>query len=104
MYGSGPTLIKTGIAVYPNPASTTLNLNIAPGFNSNSGTSFLAAQGVSYDIQVANILGIVVIKTTTAQQKLENRRKHPNARHLHVIKVINNKDNIAVGQATFIKL
>jgi len=100
MYGTTSTLIKTGIIVYPNPANTILNLTIAPGFNSSTNTVSTEA---GYEIKIANILGAVVIKTTTNQQSLQTDLSGlmPGT---YIINVTNTKDNSSVGQATFIKL
>jgi len=102
MYGSSATLAKTGISVYPNPASSVLNLAIAPGFSSNTNTGQVSS-GISYDIRIANILGSVVVKTTTTQQSWQTdvNALMPGT---YVINVTNTRDNSPVGQATFIKL
>ena len=104
MYANITTLNKTGIVVYPNPVKTILNLNVAAGFNNNSSAGLSPALlPVSYRVQVSNILGAVVIKTTTALQswQADVSAFMPGT---YVIKVINNKDNTTIGQATFIKL
>jgi len=103
-YGTVTKLAKTGIVVYPNPVKTTLNLNIAPGFNSYSVTGFSSSSPTtSYSIQVSNILGAVMIKTTASQQSWQTDVSAfmPGT---YVIKIINNKDSSLVGQATFVKL
>ena len=102
MYGNTSTLVKTGIVVYPNPASNILNLAIAPGFNSSSGLS-QESSTLSYNVQIANILGAIVIKTTSNQQSFQTDVSGlmPGT---YVINVTNSKDNSSVGQATFIKL
>ncbi|MBB3054945.1 DUF2341 domain-containing protein [Mucilaginibacter gotjawali] len=101
MYGKTTSLVKTGIVVYPNPASTIINLAIAPGFNSNTGSS--QGSTTTYEVQIANILGATVIKTTTSQQSWQSNISAlmPGT---YVINVTNAKDNSAVGQTTFIKL
>jgi trimeric autotransporter adhesin len=104
MYGNRASLVKTSIVVYPNPVQTTLNLNICPGFTDNSGANLLVeTPGTTYEIQIANILGVVVIKTTSVQQNWQTNLSSLMT-GTYIIKVINNKNNSAVGQATFIKL
>ncbi|HWZ03225.1 MAG TPA: T9SS type A sorting domain-containing protein, partial [Mucilaginibacter sp.] len=102
MYGNGASLVKTGIVVYPNPAKSTLNLNIAPGFNS-SASAPNSAPSISYSIQIINILGSVVTKATTNQQSWQTdvSKLMPGT---YVINVINSSNNSTVGQGTFIKL
>jgi len=100
MYGNATSLVKTGIVVYPNPAKTTLDISIAPGFHpAASGVS----QPLSYNIQIANILGIVVVKASANQQTWQTdvSALMPGT---YVITVLNNNDNSVVGQATVIKL
>ena len=101
MYGNTTTsLVKTGLVVYPNPASTTLNLNIAPGFNSNEYT---LTSSLSYNIQITNILGTVVKQSTTNQQTWQTDVGSfmPGT---YVVKVINNTNQTVVGEGSFIKL
>jgi len=103
MYGNGATLVKTGIMVYPNPVQTTLYLTIAPGFSSTQGGGTVEGSALSYGIKVVNILGSVVINTTTNQQTWQSdvSALMPGT---YVINVTNTKDNSAVGSGTFIKL
>ncbi|MBB3054943.1 T9SS type A sorting domain-containing protein [Mucilaginibacter gotjawali] len=104
MYGNTATLTKTGIVAYPNPVKTLLNLNIAAGFNNNSTAALsISSLPVSYTVAISNILGAVMIKTTTTQQnwQADVSAFMPGT---YVIKVVNNNDNTTVGQATFIKL
>lgn len=106
MYGqTGNNLAKTGLVVYPNPAKSTLNLSIDPGFNS-SGQVALAnnsSSKMSYGIQIVNILGMVVNKATSASQNWQTDVDGlpPGT---YVIKVVNAKDNSPVGEGTFVKL
>jgi hypothetical protein len=99
MYGNTTSLVKTGVVVYPNPAYNIVNLAIAPGFTSN--VSELST--TTYEIRIANILGAIVVKTTTSQQTWQTdiSALMPGT---YVINVTNTKDNSKVGQATFIKL
>ena len=101
MYGNNTTsLVKTGLIVYPNPATSTLNLNIAPGFNSNEYT---LTSSLSYNIQITNILGSVVRQTTTNVQAWQTDVSNlmPGT---YTVKVVNNSNQSVVGSQTFIKL
>ncbi|MBB3054941.1 putative Ig domain-containing protein [Mucilaginibacter gotjawali] len=102
MYGNGSSLVKTGILVYPNPAKSTLNLNIAPGFNSSTATP-VTGSSTAYDIQIVNILGSVVTKATTNTQSWQTDVSSlmPGT---YVVRVVNSSNNSTVGQGTFIKL
>jgi len=100
MYANSSSLVKTGLVVYPNPASTTLNLNIAPGFNPNQ---YALTAALSYNIQITNILGSVVRQTTTSTQTWQTDVSNlmPGT---YTVKVVNNSNQSLVGSGTFIKL
>ncbi len=107
MYGNtAGNLVKSGVILYPNPAKTTLNLNIAPGFNSTgSGMAVqnIASAKLAYNIQIVNILGVLVTKATTTTQNWQTdvNSLTPGT---YVVKVVNSKDNSLVGESTFVKL
>jgi hypothetical protein len=105
MYGSLNSLTKTGITVYPNPAKSTLNLAIAEGFNPGSSTISISksSSSAAYDVQITNILGSVLNKTTINQQNWHTDVSNfiPGT---YVIQVINKINNTVVGQQTFVKL
>jgi len=108
MYGNtGNNLVKSGVVLYPNPAKTTLNLNIAPGFNNTGGTVMtvqnVAAAKQAYNIQIVNILGVLVTKATSTTQNWQTdvNSLTPGT---YVVKVLNSKDNSIVGESTFVKL
>ena len=97
IYGNVASLTKTGIVVYPNPAKSTLNLNIAQGLTASTTPS------VAYNIQITNILGSVVTKAKTNAQNWQTDLSSlmPGS---YVITVINASNSTTVGQVTFIKL
>lgn len=97
MYGNPGTLAKNGITIYPNPASTSLNLQITPGFK--SGTT----SGMSYEVQITNMLGALVKKVTIKQQSWTSDVSSliPGT---YMLQVTNSADGSIVGQGTFIKL
>jgi hypothetical protein len=105
MYGDASSLVKTGIVVYPNPAKSTLNLAIKTGFDPNTSTISIsnAVQGNSYNIQIANVLGSVVKKTTINQQNWQTDVSAliPGT---YIIQVINKNTAAIVGEETFVKL
>jgi len=95
---SANSLVKTGLVLYPNPASTTVNLNIAPGFNSSQYTLT-----PSYNIQITNILGSVVRQTSTNSQTWQTDVSNlmPGT---YIVRVVNNSNQSLVGSGTFIKI
>jgi len=97
MYGNAANLVKTGIIIYPNPAKSMLYLSIEPGFNTAGSTA------PSFNIQMANILGIVVKNVTVNQMEWQTDVSGlmPGT---YVIKVVNTTDGTLAGQGTFIKL
>ncbi|HZY37474.1 MAG TPA: T9SS type A sorting domain-containing protein [Mucilaginibacter sp.] len=107
MYGNiNNSLVKTGITVYPNPAKSTLNLSIANGFSTDLSLMAIDTQvqaAASYDVQVSNILGAAVKKTTINQQSWQTDVSELTP-GTYIISVVNNKDKSLVGQAKFIKL
>jgi len=98
MYGNANSLVKTGIIVYPNPSKGALYLNIAPGFTPSQS---VASAPLNYNIEITNVLGAIMTKTTTHQQSWQTDVSHlmPGT---YVISVTSN--NSLVGQGTFIKL
>jgi phosphotransferase system IIA component len=104
MYGTVNSLVKTGISVYPNPAKSTLNLDIEPGFNSNNTNISLAnPSGLAYNIQITSILGSSVKKASVNSQGWQTDVSSlvPGT---YVIQVVNKNDNTLVGETKFIKL
>jgi hypothetical protein len=99
------SLVKTGITVYPNPAKSTLNLNIAAGFSPDASLLSIARPvgGASYDVQVSNILGSALKKATINQQSWQTDVSSlvPGT---YIITVVNDKDKSLVGQVKFVKL
>ena len=105
MYGNtSNSLVKTGIVVYPNPASTTLNLSIATGFSTNGTAAPTNITPASdYNVQIANILGAVVRTTSISEQNWQTDVSSlmPGT---YVIQVVNKSTDKVVGQSTFVKL
>jgi hypothetical protein len=106
MFGNANnSLVKTGIIIYPNPTKSTLNLNVAPGFNNTDSITLQnpGSSSVAYTIQIVNILGTVVTKAATTEQNWQTdvSRLMPGT---YIIKVNNARDNSPVGQGTFVKL
>lgn len=94
--------VQSRIAIYPNPAKTTITLTIASGTSQNSATQAPAAQSV-YGIKIVNALGTVVKNTTTSDTNWQSNISGllPGT---YVLQVVNNSDNSLVGKGTFIKV
>jgi hypothetical protein len=93
LYNTIATTIPGSISVYPNPASSTLNLAITQT-DSNPAP---------YNIQIINITGRVVQTTSTSQPDWQGGISNlvPGT---YVIQVIANHNSSLVGRSTFIKL
>jgi hypothetical protein len=94
--------VQSRIAIYPNPAKTTITLTIAPPASQSTGTQ-VAANNAAYGIKIVNALGAVVKNTTTTDTNWQ-----ANVSSLlpgtYILQVVNNSDNSLVGKGTFIKL
>ena len=110
------TLTASNISVYPNPASTTLNLAIkqtntvtvtsqTPMQASSiiSGQTLAASNSAGYNITIVNMTGSVV-KTASTTQPTWQQSVSDLSPGTYVIKVINGGTNSLVGSSTFIKL
>ncbi len=83
------------ITVYPNPASTTLNLVIKTDATTNASAS--------YKITITSSAGIIVKTVTAAQPNWQDDVSglYPGT---YFVQVTNAKDNTIIGSSTFIKL
>lgn len=86
------TLMKSNLNVYPNPASSTINMAILTVNNISS-----------YNIQITNSTGLVVKQSTSAQSAWQTNISDllPGT---YVVKVIDTKNNTLVGDSKFVKL
>ena len=85
-------LVKSNLNVYPNPASSTINMAILTVNNVSS-----------YNIQITNSTGLVVKQSTSAQSAWQTNISDllPGT---YVIKVIDTKSNTLIGDSKFVKL
>ncbi len=105
------------ISIYPNPASSILNLKIDQN-NSDASNNVLALESnnsfptfaanninnrASYNIKIINITGSVVKNATSASASWQNDITNLNP-GTYIIQIVNNKDNSFVGRGTFIKM
>ncbi|MEO6976812.1 MAG: T9SS type A sorting domain-containing protein, partial [Mucilaginibacter sp.] len=109
--GTGLTA-STNIAVYPNPASGLINLNI-----NQPGVAALNLSGVqgagyspsttptsgSYSIKIINVSGVIIQSANSSQQTWQGdvSALMPGT---YILQVLNNKDKSLVGKSTFVKL
>jgi hypothetical protein len=109
MYTNANNLVKSNIALYPNPAKSTLNLTITQPFNADASQIInpvnppATGTNTVYGIKIVNSLGSVMQTASTNQQDWQTdvSRLMPGT---YVIQVINNGNNTLVGKGTFIKL
>jgi hypothetical protein len=91
-FNQANSLTKNNINVYPNPASSTINLAITDALNTPA----------NYSIQITNSSGVVIRQATSAQPSWQG-----NVAGLlpgtYIIKVLNSTTNAPVGDAKFIK-
>jgi len=114
MYSNTTGLVKSNINVYPNPARSTLNLEIVSASSASSGQSTQIANSLPatvpalpsstiYSIKIVNILGSVIKTATTAtlnwQADVSNL-----APGTYILQVVNNSNKTVVGESAFIKL
>ncbi|MDB4904323.1 MAG: Cadherin-like beta sandwich domain protein [Mucilaginibacter sp.] len=107
---SNSLTIKT-ISVYPNPASTVINLAIAQNSSSTSNSSVLQTadliqtnnSGPLYDIKIISISG-TVIKTVTSSQPNWQGNVSNLLPGTYIITVQNSNDKSLVGKNMFVKL
>jgi hypothetical protein len=95
MYGSEANSLTAGsIMLYPNPASSVLNLNIKP--------AFAPVANASYTIIIANASGLII---KTGKSTLETWQTSLNGLMpgSYAIQVVDN-NNILIGRSTFVKL
>jgi hypothetical protein len=89
----GDILAKNGLNVFPNPASSTINLAIATGLNAPA----------SYNILITNSSGLVIKQATSVQPNWQTSVSNllPGT---YVVKVLNTKDQTLIGNTKFVKL
>jgi len=114
-YGNGNNAIAGNISVYPNPASSVINLAINQNdSNPVSGPVVLTTGAMtrnlnqssppqSYEIKIISVTGATVMSATTSSPTWQNNigTLSPGA---YVIRVINNSTKKEVGKNTFVKL
>ncbi len=105
-------LVNTSINIYPNPAKSTLNLNIMQPLNSGQTTTqnissiakpLTVIASTVYGIKIVSSTGFVMkTATTTAQDwQTDVSGLMPGT---YIIQVTNNYNNSLVGKGTFVKL
>ncbi|MDB5136182.1 MAG: hypothetical protein JWP37_2785 [Mucilaginibacter sp.] len=89
----GDNLAKNGLNIFPNPASSTINLAIATDANSPA----------SYNILITNSSGLVIKQATSAQPTWQTSVSNllPGT---YIVKVLNTRDQTLIGNTKFVKL
>jgi len=115
IYGNSDSAIPSNISVYPNPASSVLNLainqnsenqspglsalqklSLTPGINPSAGTP-------SYGIKIISTTGSV-IKSANSSQPTWQDNISSLVPGTYIIQVVNNNDQSLIGKGTFVKL
>lgn len=88
----GNIVFNGNINIYPNPAGSTISLDIKD-----------AANSASYNILITNSSGLIIKQATAAQSSWQASIAdlQPGT---YILKVFNNKDNTFVGDTKFVKL
>ncbi len=116
IYGNGNT-IANNISVYPNPASSVINVaidknsnvpsvNLTPlqtGSMASSLATVPAKSSPSYSIKIISITGSVIISATSSSQNWQNSIGNL-APGTYIIQVTNSSNNAVVGKSTFVKM
>jgi len=87
-------LAKSNINIYPNPATSTINLTIATA---------VANAPASYNIQIANCSGLLIKQATSAQPSWQGNVSDLTP-GTYIMKVVSTKDGSMVGESKFVKL
>jgi hypothetical protein len=115
IYGNSDIANSSNISVYPNPASSILNLainqnssNQSPGLSALQKLSLTpginpSAAGPSFGIKIISTTGSVIKSATSSQSTWQDNISSlmPGT---YIIQVVNNSDNSVVGKSTFVKL
>jgi trimeric autotransporter adhesin len=115
IYGNSDGAIPSNISVYPNPASSVLNLainqnsgNQSPGLSALQKLSLTpgiipSAGNPSFGIKIISTTGSVIRSANSSQPTWQDNISSliPGT---YIIQVVNNNDNSVVGKSTFVKL
>jgi len=117
MYANTTGIVASNIRIYPNPASSVINLAIDQNNNSavisgtsrlqtnslNPGLGLTTATNAAYEVKIINMKG-TIIKTASTSQPSWQQSVSDLSTGTYVISVVNKNDNSLVGSGTFIKL
>jgi hypothetical protein len=102
------SLVKNSVAIYPNPAKSTLNLTITPPFASGAyqiggPAANPSSANTVYTIRIVNTLGAVVQSANTTQLNWQTDVSNllPGT---YIMQVVNSYNSSLVGKGTFVKL
>jgi hypothetical protein len=95
-------IVSNNISVYPNPASSIINVSVNSGTIASTGSTGLQG-AVSYGIKIINITGFVVTTATSTASNWQGNVSNL-APGTYILQVVNSSDQSLVGKTTFIKL
>jgi sugar lactone lactonase YvrE len=114
--GLNNTIAKSNINVYPNPASSVINLTINQNGSSSSNSPLIKTanstlgqassptiSGLIYGIKIINNMGSVIKTATSSQANWQDNVSNllPGT---YIIQVVNNSNKSVIGKSTFVKL
>ncbi len=91
--GLSNKLAKSNINLYPNPASSTINLNITDAVANNG----------KFNIQISNSSGLLIRQATSATQnwQADVSNLHPGT---YLVRVVNSANQTEIGSTKFVKM
>ena len=109
-FGSA-VLTKSNINIYPNPASSMVNLAISQNGNNattnpsllNLGSTAPVPAAQAYEIKIINITGTVIKSGISASANWQSNVSSLSP-GTYIIQVVNDKDKSLVGKGTFVKM
>jgi hypothetical protein len=95
-------IVNNNINVYPNPASSIINVSINSGTIASTGSTGLQG-ALSYGIKIISVTGSVVSTATSTASNWQGNVSNlmPGT---YILQVVNSSDQSLVGKSTFIKL
>ncbi len=111
IYGNSPAHGSGNISVYPNPATSQINLVINKTTSVSTSNNLTLQQSLSaiptgtgsYGIKIISMTGNIITDTSSSATTWQNDISHllPGT---YIIQVINNGDKSVVGSSTFVKI
>lgn len=95
-------IVNNNISVYPNPATSIINVSINSGTIASNGSTGLQG-ALSYGIKIISVTGFIVTNTTSTASNWQGNVSNL-APGTYILQVVNGSDQSLVGKTSFIKL